>query len=99
VVAVSLQRWLLSFSFSTAGGGANTQNYPPASILYNFSRGGDIFWLERPLFYSLSGAQRLDPADLHSVRRITIYITAWSVTGFNGRRDLGEEIRKVSISR
>jgi len=71
--------------FSTVGGGANTQNHPPASLLYGFSRGGDIFWLERPLFYSLSGAQCLNPADLHAVRRITIYITAWNVTSFNCR--------------
>ncbi|KAH8786793.1 hypothetical protein F5882DRAFT_378375 [Hyaloscypha sp. PMI_1271] len=33
------QRWLLSFPFSTAGGGANTLSHPPEIILYNFSRG------------------------------------------------------------
>ena len=57
------QRWQLPFSFSTAGGGANTQSHPPASILNDFPRGGDIFWLERPPFYSLSEAQHLDSAD------------------------------------
>jgi hypothetical protein len=93
------QCWQLSFPFSNAGDGANTQSHPPEIILYDFSRCGDIFWLEQPLFYSLSKTQCLNSADLHAVRRITICITAWSVTGFNGRRDLWEEIHIFSISR
>jgi hypothetical protein len=88
------QRWQLSFPFSTAGDGANTQNHPPASIRYDFSSGGDIFWLER-----LSGAQRLNSADLHVVRRIATCIATWNITGFDGRRGLGEKMHKVSISR